>query len=400
MALRLIVLILSGALFLQAGVSEKISRTQKELKTKKVQAEEISARLKRLAKEIRDENSRYKKLSEQIAATRARIAKLKKSLNIKSSELKKMEKLYRELKKREDEVNRKLSTLLSREIAISMIQGSHEDESMHNAFEQNSDEVVFKEVLQTYRRLLRKRFASTRARYEKLHRNRQLIQKQLEKINHRLDTLQQEQKRLAKLQRLQKATLENLRKKEKRYRYRLARIHSEQKSLSRLLQKLKITKRRAEQTRIEPTETSVKVRQIGSSYQKGRVVRYKGPKTITPLRGYKVVQKFGTLIDPIYKIKIFNDSVKLKPTGNTMVRNILPGRVVYASRAPMMGYVVIIEHTDNLHTIYANLSKLAPKLKNGTKLKAGHIIGRVKDTLTFEVTQNENHINPLELFRK
>jgi murein DD-endopeptidase MepM/ murein hydrolase activator NlpD len=400
----LFALLISSALFLHADVTKKISDTQSKLHTKKVQEQEISARMRQLAKEIESEKSKLKRLSQQVGDTKKSIAKLKKRLNLKSSELKKMQNLYSKLKKREEEVNRKLSALLSQEIAISMIQEGGGQEDMHNAFEINSDEVVFKEVLQTYRKLLKNKFSSTKARFEKLHKNRRLIQTQIEKINKRLTTLQNEQKKLAKLERLQKATLQNLHKKEKQYRYKLARIHSEKKSLSRLLQKLKITKKREEkrreETRIVATETNVKVRQIGSSYQKGRVVHYKGPKTIAPLDGYKIVQKFGTFVDPIYKIKIFNDSIKLKPTKNTMVRNILPGKVVYASKAPMMGYVVIVEHPHSLHTIYANLNKLAPKLKIGTKLKAGHIIGRVKDTLTFEVTKNENHINPVELFKR
>ena len=400
MASPLLWLLIFSALFMHADVTEKISQTQSKLHTKKVQEQEISARMKQLAKEIETENSKLKKLSQQVIDTKARIKKLRKSLNIKSSELKKMENLYRELKRREEEVNRKLSALLSQEIAISMIQEGADKSDMHDAFEQNSDELVFKEVLRTYRKLLKEKFAATKSRYEKLRKNRQLIQNQIEKINTRLNSLQSEQKKLARLQRLQKATLQNLRKKEKNYRYKLARINNEKKSLSKLLQKLKITKKRVEQTRIQPTETNVKVRQIGSSYQKGRIVHYKGPKTIAPLDSYKIVQKFGTFVDPIYHIKIFNDSVKLKPTKSTMVRNILPGKVVYASKAPMMGYVVIVEHPGSLHTIYANLNKLAPKLKNGTKLKAGHIIGRVKDTLTFEVTKNENHIDPTELFRR
>jgi septal ring factor EnvC (AmiA/AmiB activator) len=403
MVSRLLSLLIISALFLQADVKKKISDTQNRLHQKQVQEQEISARMKQLAKEINSENSKLKNISKQINDTKRKIDKLRKSLNIKSSELKKMESLYKKLKTREEEVNHKLSALLSQEIAITMIQEGGGKEDMHNAFEQNSDEIVFKEVLQTYRKLLKNKFASTKKRYEKLRKNRQLIQTQIEKINNRLNTLQSEQKKLAKLQNLQKATLQNLRNKEKQYRYKLARIHSEKKSLSSLLQKLKITKKREEkrreETRIVATETNVKVRQIGSSYQKGRIVHYKGPKTIAPLKGYKIVQKFGTFIDPIYKIKIFNDSIKLKPTKDTMVRNILPGKVVYASKAPMMGYVVIVEHPKKLHTIYASLNKLAPKLKIGTKLKRGHIIGRVKDTLTFEVTKNEYHVDPTELFK-
>ncbi|HHD77773.1 MAG TPA: M23 family metallopeptidase, partial [Campylobacteraceae bacterium] len=119
-----------------------------------------------------------------------------------------------------------------------------------------------------------------------------------------------------------------------------------------------------------------------------------------PLKSYQIVQKFGTFIDPVYKIKVFNDSVKLRPASrDTLVRNVLPGKVVYAAKTPVMDRVVIVEHPGGLHTIYANLSKIAPTLKIGSKLKRGYVIGRISDTLAFEVTKETKHINPVELFR-
>jgi len=52
-----------------------------------------------------------------------------------------------------------------------------------------------------------------------------------------------------------------------------------------------------------------------------------------------------------------------------------------------------------IHTIYANLSKIAPNIKKGFKIKKGYVIGRVKDELVFEVTQKSYHINPIRLFK-
>ncbi len=385
---------------MHAGIEEKISNTQSKLQTKKTEQQEISRRLKQLSREIDAENAKLKKLAADIRNTRTRIAKFKKNLNIKSSKLKEMEGLYRKLKSREERVNKKLSDLLSQQIIITMLEEGGNEEGLQNAFEQNSDQIVFNEVLNTYSQLLKTKFEKTRKRFEKLQKNRKLIQKELETISRKLDRLKEEQQKLNKLRSLQSKTVKNLKQKQKRYKYKLARIISEQKSLSTLLNKLHITKKRQEQTRIKETKSDTNVRRIGSSYQKGSITHYKGPKTIAPLKSYTIVQKFGTFVDPIYKIKIFNDSVKLKPRNKeTMVRNVLPGKVVFASKTPMMGNVVIMEHRNHIHTIYANLSRLAPKLRVGTKLKAGNVIGRVQDTLTFEVTQNEKHINPTELFR-
>jgi len=61
--------------------------------------------------------------------------------------------------------------------------------------------------------------------------------------------------------------------------------------------------------------------------------------------------------------------------------------------------VVIVENADGIHTIYAHLSKIAPTVRKGMKIRKGYVIGRIKNELTFEVTQKNNHINPLKLIR-
>ena len=63
----------------------------------------------------------------------------------------------------------------------------------------------------------------------------------------------------------------------------------------------------------------------------------------------------------------------------------------------MLQKVVIVENKDGIHTIYAHLSKIAPTIKVGARLKKGYVIGRVEQDLTFEVTQKNYHINPMEL---
>ena len=60
---------------------------------------------------------------------------------------------------------------------------------------------------------------------------------------------------------------------------------------------------------------------------------------------------------------------------------------------------MIVEHDDGLHTIYADLSQIAPDISKGKKVKKGYTIGRVNDELIFEVTQKSFHINPVKLFQ-
>jgi murein DD-endopeptidase MepM/ murein hydrolase activator NlpD len=398
---RFVVLLLLCVAYSHGAIDDKIAKTKSQMHTKKVQEKEVSRKLSQLAKEITQQDKKLAQIKKDISSSEAKIKQLKTSLNLKSGKLKKLETLYNKLKKKENEVNKKLSSLLSQEIALSMISGESDDNRVQNAFEQNSEQLVFKEVLKRYRKLLREKFLKTKTRFEKLQKNRVLIQTELQKTRDKLAKLEKEQKRLTHLQNLQSETVRNLRSKKKRYTQKLLRIRKEKKSLAKTLNKLHITRKKLEQTRIKPTKTdNINVRQIGSSYQKGTIAKYKGKKTIAPLKKYTIVQKFGTFVDPIYKIKIFNESVTLKPKSpNAVVRNILPGKVVYASKIPMLDYVVIVEHPGKLHTIYAHLNKIAPTIKVGKKVKKAYALGRVNNTLTFEVTQQEKHINPMELIR-
>lgn len=145
---------------------------------------------------------------------------------------------------------------------------------------------------------------------------------------------------------------------------------------------------------------SEKVRTVNTSYQKSKVYSYKGGKTISPIAGAKLIKKFGTYVDPIYKIKIFNESITLQArSSNAKVQNVLNGKVVFAGKSSMLGQVVVVAHSGKMHTVYAGLSQIAPNIKTGRKIKKGYVIGRVKEKLMFQATKNSKHINPLKLIR-
>jgi septal ring factor EnvC (AmiA/AmiB activator) len=145
---------------------------------------------------------------------------------------------------------------------------------------------------------------------------------------------------------------------------------------------------------------SAKVRKVHSSYKKSKTYAYRGGKTISPLPGCKLIKKFGTYIDPIYKIKIFNESVTLRaPNSNAKVQNILNGKVVFADKSSMLGNVVVVAHGGKIHTVYAGLSSIAPSIKKGKRIKKGNIVGRVTSKLIFQATKNSKHINPMKLIR-
>ena len=121
----------------------------------------------------------------------------------------------------------------------------------------------------------------------------------------------------------------------------------------------------------------------------------------TELSDYFVEQKFGPYFDPVYKLKVFNESVILvSNVRNATVRSIFDGKVVYAKEVPILKKIIIIEHKNEMHTIYSQLDKIAPTIRPGRKIQKGYIIGRVDQKLGFEITKKDKHIDPLEVIYK
>lgn len=162
--------------------------------------------------------------------------------------------------------------------------------------------------------------------------------------------------------------------------------------------KARLAAKQAEQEKKKVYKESEKVRQVNSSYRPPKTYKYRGGKTISPLSGAKLVKKFGTYVDPIYKIKIFNESITLQsPVSNSKVQNILNGKVVFAGQSSMLGKVVVVAHSQKIHTVYAGLSKIAPTIRVGSKIQKGYVVGKVNQKLIFQATKDSKHINPLEL---
>lgn len=164
-------------------------------------------------------------------------------------------------------------------------------------------------------------------------------------------------------------------------------------------QKAHIVVKAAEKENKKVYKVSEKVRQVNSSYKASATSLYSGGKTISPLSGARLVKKFGTYVDPIYKIKIFNESVTLQGSSNAKVQNVLNGKVVFAGKSSMLGKVVVVSHSNKIHTVYAGLSKIAPTIHVGAKIQKGYVVGKVYQKLIFQATKDSKHINPLQLIQ-
>jgi murein DD-endopeptidase MepM/ murein hydrolase activator NlpD len=234
---------------------------------------------------------------------------------------------------------------------------------------------------------------------KKLAREEKLYRKRLQEVISRQNALRQT---LAKLNILRKEEIEEAKRREAERKAELARRARRLEEMRRAKAQER-AQARAEGREVDYTAPALqeeKVKQVGSSYQKERVARYRGPRTISPIKGARLVKRFGTYIDPIYKIKIFNDSVTLRaPYSDATVRTVLNGKVVYVGENSMLGKVVIVRHGNGLHTVYAGLSKISPLIKTGTRIRRGTAVGKVRKKLIFQATQHSKLINPTRLIR-
>ncbi len=394
----LLYLVLSFSLLFSTSVESKIKKSKEALSFKKIQYKKMDKELSFVAKKIYSAKKEQEKLDTKLS---------KLSENIKSNEVV-FKKLQQEDKKYAgsllklngniEKKQKKFLQLVAKTFSLAF--------ALEELNQPTTDSVMMREAYKLYEKKnsedtikLRKDMAFLNSKKNILKSKKLNIQKAIVAYeNHRKEYKSKKQK--------QDKLLKNLARDKAIYKKRFNKIRVSRKNLERKLAKLKIIKRSndnlAKAKRIakakENTKSSAKAPKIIAALP---TVKYKGGKTISPLKGARLIKRFGTYIDPIYKFKIFNKSITLKaPYTGSKVRSVLAGKVVFAENSGgMLGKVVIVEHANKMHTIYAKLSRLAPGIHVGKRLLSGTIIGKVNKSLMFEVTKNNKHMNPLKLIR-
>jgi septal ring factor EnvC (AmiA/AmiB activator) len=388
--------------FYAGSIDKKIKSSRQKLASTKSSYANMDRKLAQIARQIAANQKKLEQLDLVIKTSEKEIAVNSVLLQEGEKRLKEIEKSSQTLDKTKAEQEKMLIDLLANRYIL--------EEIKREKGIQSPDDVVEAEVLTALIKSDNERLKSMESSYLKTVRESESLTKEAKRIRNMIERLKKKRETAEKEKKRRKKVLASLEQEKKAYQKRLEKLQKEESDLRRTLARLNILKKReiekAKKKRSRSTSRAIasgdklNVRTIGSSYQKHAIGRYRGKKTISPVGKAKVVKKFGPYTDPIYKIKIFNESVTLQPyKKNVKVKNVLNGRVVFAKQTPMLGNVVIIEHRNNLHTIYAKMDKIAPTIKEGKKIKKGYVIGRIDKELMFEVTQKNRHINPLELIR-
>ena len=409
----LLILAVCATLFAAGTTANKTQSTKQNLKTKAEQEKRLNKKLDELAKSILSGEENVKTTAEQISALSVQVKELESSAKAADASLNTLIAQNKDLVAEQKRIEASLLAIISKRFAYDLIVPKNYIES--------EESIISAEILNSLTKDSQNEVNKIAKDYSKTINS---IKSQTDKIGAiKLDLAEfrSKQDKLIALQTKQKKDLAQLKSDKDSYEKELSAIQADQEELRKTLEKLAIIakneeeeKARAQQkAKLEEAKKAKNneklasqsqktakndVRQVGSSYQMSQVKRYTGAKTIAPLEKFTLKQAFGDYTDPIYKIKIFNESVVLRSAlSDAVVKNVLDGKVVFAKETSLLQKVVIVENKDGIHTIYAHLSKIAPTIKVGARLKKGYVIGRVERDLTFEVTQKNYHINPMEL---
>lgn len=431
----------------QQSTKDKIAKAGQELKSSQKEGMQLSQKIDEIAGQIVKEQEGFKKREGEIKQLSETIEGLKDQYAAEAQELEKLNSQNATLLSVQSELESKIISVISQELSFDLITDVNSTTT--------PDSIVASEILEGLGVVMNDELKGLIKDYEN---NQNFINEQNKKIKSIQASMAGYDKKKTDLNAkltTQKEKLAQMKKDKEDYIARLEKINDEQDAISKTLQELKIIddaeekakaqkeeaarqakleaqKQKERQARekeyakakaaakkagkpepappsepepevSEPADERVskinqKVKQYGSSYQSSRVKKYSGAKTAAPLNGAYLKRKFGNYNDPVYNIKLFNENIVLgSNSGDTQVKAVLPGKVVFAKETAVLDKVVILEHSGGIHTIYAHLNQIPPTVRVGSNVKKGYIIGRIGSDLTFEVTQQNYHINPLDL---
>ncbi len=132
-------------------------------------------------------------------------------------------------------------------------------------------------------------------------------------------------------------------------------------------------------------------------------IRQKGRLDV-PVQG-EITSRFGTTRKGEYNAFTFQNGIDIKAERGMPVKSVFKGVVMFAQWLKGYGNLLIIDHGDSYHTVYAHVEEFFKK--KGDLVEAGEVIGTAGDTgsikgpcLHFEVRHHGKPLNPLKWLKK
>ena len=398
-------------------VEKDITKTKAVISHNDKEVKKLNSSIEDAANDILNEQKNLKNLDSQIAGMEVDVAKLSKEFAIKMQQISEYEAQKDKLENEKSEIEKKLVEFMTKDLAASVVI----TENVPN----DQDDIIKAQISRNLSKVVGDRVKQLKAEFVQRQQMIKELEAKVRVIKLSVVALEQKKNQLAKTKQDKLKLIDKIKKQAETYKKKLASIADEQQRARETLERLNILKRQklveaqkkvvlpqkqpakpnqapqAENIDVPISESDLNandVRMLGSSYQPAKAVHFIGKKVSPPIDSFQIVKHFGPYIDPIYKIRIHNDSIQMKSDQpDVMVKNILDGKVVFAKEVASLGNVVIVQHDGNLHSIYAHLTKIAPTITAGKKIPQGFVVGRTARELTFEITKDEVPINPLEV---
>ena len=406
--IRLLILsfLLFSLSYSKDNIDTKIKNTNSKIGSFSENYSLINKKMAENAKAILRQKLKIQKQQKFLKELKLKLSDKEISYKENKTELSELIKYNKKLKKDQNEIEQELVFVIAQSVSLSVI--------LEEEYAVDTESLIELEILQNMLKTSKAQAAKLNNKFYSNSKDIKTLNKFTKSLKSSITNIDLKRKKLISTQKSNKKSLKKLEIAKSSYKKKLKTLLKKQDALKKTLAQLNIIKideiKRAKQEKerntafdnkeIVAAKNLPKVKKHGSSYQSIKTKKYRGAKTIAPLESYTISKKYGTYTDPIYGIKIFNESISLKPKKkNAKVKTVFNGKVIYADKTAVLDNIVIVEHKDGLHTIYANLSQISPNIKKGKKIKKGYSIGRVNDELIFEVTQKSYHINPIRLFK-
>ncbi len=384
-------------------INQKISKNKTALENQKKKEAQVNQKLQELGKEVNKQKEELSTIENIIKESETNISKNKQEYSKKETLIKTLSSNQESLYQKRKDIELAIIDLVAKDISFAILLNDFQPESIRDLITEESFKVL--------NNTTKKELANLSQQQTQIIQDLKTLQKEIAQLQSFIDSENKKRANLKDLQAKQKKVLNAYQKEIDKYNQELQQITKERDSLQEILVQLNILKSQEEEKRKKreelaktkntttpkSTQSDFDVRQVASSYHNISTTKYKGAKTIAPLDNFKIDKRFGPYYDPVYKMKVFNESITLISTGDDKVKSVLDGKVIFAKDTPILKKVIIIEHQNNMHTIYAQLDKIAPTIKPGSIVKKGYTIGRINNALKFEVTLKDKHIDPLEL---
>jgi septal ring factor EnvC (AmiA/AmiB activator) len=139
----------------------------------------------------------------------------------------------------------------------------------------------------------------------------------------------------------------------------------------------------------------------GPRFEKKDAISFAGFKGLLkiPVNG-RIISGYGKYTEPQSGAVNFRKGIVIQSERGAPIRAVFSGRTVFASWLRGYGNVIIIDHGDSFHTVYAHAEDLFRS--KGDDVEAGEVIATVGDSgaligpaLYFEIRHHGNSVDPL-----